>query len=296
MSRPRRGSSLIELLVVLAIISVLLGLLLSAVQQVRATAARLHCLSKLRQLALALHVRHDTHARFPPGLSLAAEQGRYPYVGWPAFLLPYLEQSALSARINDAFSFDPNPMDLYSCPQQQALLGVPLTVLACPADPRVPGPALIGVPICFTSYLGVQGTNQSSRDGLLYLDSAVRLTDVTDGTSHTLLLGERPPSADQRFGWWYRGWGQQKEGSAEMVLGVRERNTIGGRYPCPPGPYHFTVGRPDNQCDMFHFWSQHPGGAGFAFADGSVRFLTYGADRVFPALATRAGGEVAPAD
>jgi prepilin-type processing-associated H-X9-DG protein len=78
-----------------------------------------------------------------------------------------------------------------------------------------------------------------------------------------------------------------------MLLGVRERN-IGARYAswCAAGPYHFVPGTVSEQCDLFHFWSPHPGGANFAFADGSVHFLRYDADAILPALATRAGGEV----
>ena len=76
-----------------------------------------------------------------------------------------------------------------------------------------------------------------------------------------------------------------------MVIGARERNTSAPR--CGPGPYQFQPGDFKNQCDAFHFWSPHPGGANFAFADGSVHFLTYSADAILPALATRAGGEVA---
>jgi prepilin-type processing-associated H-X9-DG protein len=105
----------------------------------------------------------------------------------------------------------------------------------------------------------------------------------------TLAVGERPPSAELDFGWWYAGWGQAKDGSADMVLGVRERNVI-GQY-CPPGPYMFVPAKLADQCAMFHFWSPHPNGANFLFADGSVRFLSYSADSILPALATRAGGE-----
>ena len=60
---------------------------------------------------------------------------------------------------------------------------------------------------------------------------------------------------------------------------------------CSKGPFHFVAGRADDLCSAFHFWSPHPGGANFAFCDGSVRFLSYSADPVMPALATRAGGE-----
>jgi prepilin-type processing-associated H-X9-DG protein len=79
-------------------------------------------------------------------------------------------------------------------------------------------------------------------------------------------------------------------GSADVVLGVRERNVSQpGR--CPAGPYRFEAGRLTEQCDLFHFWSPHSGGGNFLLADGSVRFLTYPAGAVLPALATRAGGE-----
>ena len=106
------------------------------------------------------------------------------------------------------------------------------------------------------------------------------------------MIGERPPSADERFGWWYAGTGQDRDGSADMILGVREkRGSDFSLRSCPPGPYEFGPGRLDNQCDALHFWSLHPGGAHFAFCDESVRFLTYSADPILPALATRAGGE-----
>ena len=128
---------------------------------------------------------------------------------------------------------------------------------------------------------------------MLFLDSAVRLTDISDGTSNTIAIGERPPSADLYFGWWYAGVGQLGNGDADTHLGVRGLNERVAGSTCPVGSYHFAAGRVRDQCDMFHFWSLHPGGANFAFADGSVRFLSYSADSVMPALSTRAGGETA---
>jgi prepilin-type processing-associated H-X9-DG protein len=107
------------------------------------------------------------------------------------------------------------------------------------------------------------------------------------------MVAERPPSADLNFGWWYGGGGQSKDGSGDSVLGVREMyvGPFGSGQLCPAGPYHFGSGEISNQCDAFHFWSLHSGGANFLFCDGSVRFLAYSADSILPALATRAGSE-----
>src|SRR5207248_1022887 len=167
-------------------------------------------------------------------------------------------------------AFRVTPEGLPYSPPHDAILATVVPLFGCPADARVQNTQLAAgkVAVAFTSYLGVVGTNQSRCDGVLYVDSAVRLGDITDGSSQTLLFGERPPSADFAFGWWYRGWAQQRGGSADMVLGGRERNTTGTSYLCAPGPYTFGPGRFDNQCDMFHFWSPHTGGANFAFADG----------------------------
>ena len=106
-----------------------------------------------------------------------------------------------------------------------------------------------------------------------------------------MMVGERPPSSDFYFGWWYIGYGQNGDGSADFHLSVRAlKNTF--RTPtCPVGPYNFSPGSVENPCDTFHFWSRHIGGANFLFADASTHFLRYSADAVFPALASRSGGE-----
>jgi prepilin-type processing-associated H-X9-DG protein/prepilin-type N-terminal cleavage/methylation domain-containing protein len=282
--------TLIELLLVIAIVGVLLGLTAAAVQRVRVTASRARCQNQLRQIGLSLHNYHDTQGALPPGVSYLDNTDPFPFMSWLTRLLPYLEEQARWTEARQAFAQDRNFLD----DPPHALLSSPLTHFACPADGRA-GAAMqlpSGRTVAFTSYLGMEGRNQFSQDGVLFLDSKVRLVDIRDGTSVTLMVGERPPSANGKLGWWYAGWGQGQDGSGDMVLGVREKN-IGVAAPgCPAGPYHFVAGRFNNQCDAFHFWSPHPGGANFAFADGSVHFLSYSADSILPALATRAGGEV----
>jgi prepilin-type N-terminal cleavage/methylation domain-containing protein/prepilin-type processing-associated H-X9-DG protein len=291
MRKSHRGFTLIELLVVIAIIAILIGLLLPAVQKVRAAAARIQCANNLRQVGVALHNYHDTEAALPPGVTSARAREPFPRMSWLARLLPYMEQEALWRATVAAYDYQPLP---YLDPPHVGF-GMPIKVFACPADARTldPQPTHHGLRPALTSYVGVLGTAYNQSDGVLFLDSRVRFNDITDGTSNTIIVGERPPSADLWYGWWYAGYGQAGTGSADMLLGVRERNNHGLYVsPCPPGPYHFQAGRIQDQCDLFHFWSLHSGGAHFLFADGSARFLGYGADGVLPSLATRAGGEV----
>jgi prepilin-type processing-associated H-X9-DG protein len=169
----------------------------------------------------------------------------------------------------------------------------------CPVDARLQIPQIskkTNTHVAFTSFLGVAGQNKRANDGMLFRDSRIRCVEVIDGLSNTLLVGERPPSADMQYGWWYAGTGLRIRGTGDITLSVREPNTtriISGSI-CGPGEYPFMPATGfDDPCGMFHFWSPHSGGANFAFADGSVRFLRYSANDLMPALATRAGGESA---
>jgi prepilin-type N-terminal cleavage/methylation domain-containing protein/prepilin-type processing-associated H-X9-DG protein len=300
MTRPsrNRGFTLIELLVVIAIISILMGLLLSAVQKVRAAAARTQCQNAIKQLGLALHNYHDTRQALPPGHRAANHPDRMPYSGWCVSVLPFLEQTALAQQAEAAFRTNPNAFN-----PEHANLRTVVPAFLCPADSRVftaQTSLRTNNIVAFTSFLGVAGTDAvTKRDGVLYQNSSTRFADLTDGTSNTLLLGERPPSADFQFGWWYAGIGQQLTGSADLVLGVREPNLqpIESGSTCGPGRYPFlAAGGFTDQCGMFHFWSPHSGGANFVFADGSGRFLAYSVDPLMPALASRAGGETTSLD
>lgn len=169
-----------------------------------------------------------------------------------------------------------------------------------------------------TNYLGVSGTNAETRDGLFTANQKTTFADILDGTSNTLMVGERGFSKgalavidntenmdNLRFGNWFSAPGQ-RNGSAGVVLGTREINYGSGisKLPwerdCPSGPYHFmppgqirdATGAIRQECDMFHFWSWHPGGANFLYADGSVHFLPYTVDSILPAMGTRSRGEV----
>ncbi len=252
------------------------------------------CGNNLHQLGLAAHQYHDTMGSLPPGMrSPAVRNQPYPFASWLTMLLPYVEQGNLWNATVAAYRQSRSP---YKNPPHIGLATV-VPIFACPADPRAR--QLQFAPrdkfnVALTSYLGVEGQDLYSHDGVLFRDSAVRFADITDGMSNTLLAGERPASADLQFGWWYAGAGQRFTGSAEMVLGVREPNLMPvTKGSCAPGIYSYAPGRLSNQCDMFHFWSPHLGGAFFLFADGSAHFLSYGAAPVLPALASRGGGEVA---
>lgn len=290
MSR-RCGFTLIELLVVIAILAVLIGLLLSAIQKVRSVAARVACQNNLRQIGLALHQYHDANQKFPPG-HRSATDSQMPYSGWALSVLPFLEQESIYTQAIIAYRTQNQPFR----PMPHRGLGTMIKLFTCPVDDRIRGPQIslqTGMLAAFTSYLGVAGHDAIyTRDGMFFQGSSTRFLDVTDGSSHTLLIGERPPGHDYQFGWWYAGTGQQHTGSADLVLGVREPNAKPNSE-CHQIQFRFEVASGfTDPCGIFHFWSPHVGGANFLFTDGSVRFLRYTVDPIMPALASRAGGEV----
>ena len=238
-----------------------------------------------------LHLYHNDYDVLPSGINSDKPTQLFPNLSWLAKLLPYIEQDAAwnqsqKAYLLDRYPFNNPPHEYFSRPMK---------LFACPADQRVheAQPTKKGYVAGLTSYVGVLGTSWNQPDGCLYVDSKVKLSSIYDGTSHTICVGERPPSPDFWFGWWYASVGLTGTGSPDMLLGGYENNAFGSYVgSCPTGPYVFARGQIDNMCDVFHFWSLHPGGAHFLMADASVHFLNYSAAPLIPGLCTRNGGEV----
>ncbi len=213
-------------------------------------------------------------------------------MSWITRILPFMEQRALWERAVEDYQQYPLPFRSHRGMQTV------LESVGCPSDLSAEQLHWThdGYLVACTDYLGVSGTNYQARDGLFTWDEPIRLAEIADGQSNTLLIGERPPSPDFWYGWWY-ATGSGSVSTGDVTLGVAELNpaTSGGIAPyleqCPPGPYGFIRGN-NEQCDALHFWSWHPGGAHFALADGSVRLLRYDiATSTLSALATRSGGE-----
>ena len=191
----RHASTLLELIVVVSVIAVLAGLLLSAVQKVRGAAARLSCQNNMRQVNLAAAQHHDALGSLPYFTASYSRNFDYPILGWLPRLLPFVEQDNAWAELVEDFRLHPSVFG-----KTHRNFGRVIPVYTCPADRRVATswklPALgVTWPISFTSYLGNAGTAGKRRDGVITHNSRTRLITISDGTSNTLLFGERrhPP-------------------------------------------------------------------------------------------------------
>lgn len=311
--RLRSGFTLIELLVVIAIIAILIGLLLPAVQKVREAAARTQCSNNLKQMGLALHNYHDTHGSLPQGHRPYANPGTStaPYEGswsWMAYITAYIEQGNLYNQAK-AYAASLNPWYSWYAWSNPACSQI-LKIYICPADSRgvqrYPAIPPYVVDQALTCYLGNSGRTSTSLDGVLFgwvsgpvSGSQVKFVEILDGTSNTLMVGERPPNSNLEYGWWFAAYGYDGRGNADCVMTSNDlalANYFSANYGCDTTDMTRKIGlqpgNPNVGCDAAHYWSFHPNGSMFLMCDGSVRLITYSANSVIPALSTRAGGEV----
>jgi prepilin-type N-terminal cleavage/methylation domain-containing protein/prepilin-type processing-associated H-X9-DG protein len=291
--RPRAGFTLIELLVVIAIIAVLMALLLPAVQKVRAAAARAQCQNNLKQLGLGLHNYHDSKKVFPPGDTTVS-----PLISWSAWVLPYIEQGNLAKQYNYSVDYTANT----------AVLQIPVVLFSCPSNPL--GLHTDTLNYTYAPYVGdYQGINEikffvgincfnlpattvsgsALLAGVLTWNQPTGLTQITDGTSNTILLVEdagRP----------------NLYGSNQTLVSTAAGVAVNGAWGDPLGVISIdgalTNGTVPGTCAVncssnSEVYSFHSGGANTVFADGSVHFLSDTMNLcLLAALATKTGGEI----
>jgi prepilin-type N-terminal cleavage/methylation domain-containing protein/prepilin-type processing-associated H-X9-DG protein len=312
--RSPRGFTLIELLVVIAIIGVLIALLLPAVQAAREAARRMSCTSNLKQIGIALNNYQNSVGVFPPGYASlwkpdasdpgTAEDDLGHGWGWASMILPQMEQPAVYNAINfgrtmtfpDNFTAQSIRFNSYLCPSDSTKPLIPVRNEA--NDQTV-------YTVAGANYIGVYGTGEVGAapgrgNGMFFRNSHLSFADIADGSSQTLMVGERSHNLSyvtwtgRAIGGWLHKTSSFEGGTDQFAADPEESFTM------VIGPTGEEDGTRTPNHPMAHvedYWSRHPGGVNFLFGDGSVHFLKNGINAtVYRALATRSGGEVISAD
>lgn len=317
----RTAFSLIELLVVVAIMAVLMGLLMPAVQKAREMANRLKCQNQIRQLTIAAYAYHNETGAFPP--SRWRDDTVTPNKRWTQFVLlaPFMEQNAIYQQW-DFTNFDNNKTPV-------RVVGYAIKLIVCPSD-NITGldNSDPSAPYGLTSFGGNAGTSSEdgtggeARDGVIFTGAetktdsngitrtlvkykSVRVTDVKDGTAATFLYGERnhfDPIYNQvcddtieEDGWWAYSARQDQELSTAAPLNYHMPSQYASPPPVNGSPSPAAANPPQPACDqrLSAFGSWHPEGANFSFVDGHAQFIRNGISQyTYQALSTRAGREI----
>lgn len=325
-----RGFTLVELLVVIAVIGVLVGLLLPAVQAAREAARRMQCLNNLKQMGLALQAYHATHNTFPPGIISRLANPNWTYQtgntnsfpqelgpGWSlfAFLLPYEEQGSLydTIRLDLPIAAPENDqarrtsVPLYICPSDTRSRLINVTT--CGSPPSAGNTPVFITDAAMCSYVGSLGGGNSTNpnygayeyqpfNGVFHRNSRIGVSDITDGTSHTIGIGERQ-SRFVESSWVGVVPGQnpvynQSTPPRPNFNPPSDPPCFNWRPPITAVLVHARSGSPNSPTGSpASFHGPHPAGCNFLLMDGSTKVIVDDIGLpVFRALCTRNGGEV----